>query len=339
MEDLTYFVSNFFMANIAITKYCNLHCPYCFAASMIAEEEKKNITIEDFQYILNWIGNASTDNRIGIIGGEPTLHPQFLDILKILNNYCEFYNKDSILFTNGIYLEPFLKYLSPKMGVLININTPDAMTKEQNQKLISTLNAIQSNNLFKTNTFTLGCNICPEILNYDFFWDIILKYSILQTRISVTAPNKESIYYLDKDKYYSLLKPIFLDFINNAYKNKIKFTLDCNHIPFCYFTEKELEKISLVIDNFQEFFCDTCSPVIDITSDFKATSCFGIYDSLIDCKNFNNFDELEEYFNRFNILKSLNNKQGKCKECKKFDLLQCQGGCLSFADTIIKNNF
>ena len=44
------------MPNIAITKYCNLKCPYCFAEDMIAEEQTKAITLDQLTKILNWLG-------------------------------------------------------------------------------------------------------------------------------------------------------------------------------------------------------------------------------------------------------------------------------------------
>ena len=35
------------MPNIAITKCCNLKCPYCFADEMIHEDETNFITMEE----------------------------------------------------------------------------------------------------------------------------------------------------------------------------------------------------------------------------------------------------------------------------------------------------
>jgi sulfatase maturation enzyme AslB (radical SAM superfamily) len=45
------------MPNIILTEYCNLKCPYCFANQMIDEsnENNKNITIEQLQFILKWL--------------------------------------------------------------------------------------------------------------------------------------------------------------------------------------------------------------------------------------------------------------------------------------------
>ena len=108
------------MANIAITKYCNLKCPYCFAETMMTEEDKKNIDLNLLKDILEWL-KCTPHERIGLIGGEPTLHPQFKEILSIVNNHCEQNDSKSILFTNGIELEKYLPYISPKMSILIKI--------------------------------------------------------------------------------------------------------------------------------------------------------------------------------------------------------------------------
>ena len=62
------------MPNIAITKYCNLKCPYCFAEDMIAEEQTKAITLDQLTKILNWLGQEPLSNNIDIIGGETKLN-------------------------------------------------------------------------------------------------------------------------------------------------------------------------------------------------------------------------------------------------------------------------
>lgn len=322
------------MANIALTKYCNLQCPYCFAQDMMTEEEKSNIEINILQDILKWLENTP-EERIGLIGGEPTLHPKFKEILSIVNNYCERTQRTSILFTNGIKLKDFLPYISPNMSILININSPEYMTKVNFESLLETLNILYIKGKLQ-NQVTCGCNLCLEIQNYDFFWDIIDKYKINHVRVSVTAPSNLE-YKNNKEKYYEDLKPIFLSFISNAKKRKVIVNLDCNHIPKCYFTPDEL---TFIIDNCNEnpFIRECCEPCIDITADFKATCCFGTYDSLIDCCYFQNCHELKEYFLKEIISKKhAFNNFGKCQDCLDFHLKKCQGGCLGFS-SFVKND-
>jgi hypothetical protein len=38
-----------------------------------------------------------------------------------------------------------------------------------------------------------------------------------------------------------------------------------------------------------------CEPVIDITPDFKATCCFGVYNP-IECQHYSSLEELTRYF-------------------------------------------
>ena len=40
--------------NILINSYCNLHCPYCFADPTMKETGAANMTVEDFQKVLDW---------------------------------------------------------------------------------------------------------------------------------------------------------------------------------------------------------------------------------------------------------------------------------------------
>jgi organic radical activating enzyme len=82
------------MANIAILNYCNLKCEYCFADDMI-HEESSAVTLEDFQKILEFTAKVPGMNHIGIIGGEPTLHPQFDEILKEVNSTTELKDKQA----------------------------------------------------------------------------------------------------------------------------------------------------------------------------------------------------------------------------------------------------
>ena len=62
------------MPNIMLTYRCNLHCPYCFANEFV-NKEKTDITIRDFLKAVSFI--TRTESYVGIIGGEPTVHPGF----------------------------------------------------------------------------------------------------------------------------------------------------------------------------------------------------------------------------------------------------------------------
>lgn len=62
--------------SVALTNVCDLHCAYCYAP-------KHKASLNPGQ-VLGWLKELDTEGSLGIGfgGGEPTLHPNFVDICK-----------------------------------------------------------------------------------------------------------------------------------------------------------------------------------------------------------------------------------------------------------------
>lgn len=316
------------MANIAIVNYCNLKCPYCFADNMI-HEKIKTISIEDYCKILEFL-SRTPKNYVGIIGGEPTLHPQFSEILKETNKYCKEVDTGATIFTNGINLEPFLPQIGDRIGLLINCNSPQFQSEELFNKQRQSLDHLDELSWFDKKA-SCGCNIHPGLDDYSYIWDIVDRYHLDHLRTSVVSPAAcYEKYRSDKEGYYNMMKPKFLQYCKDAIKHHCIVTLDCGHIPLCYFTPEEKEILAEAM-NGQINYPELCKPVVDITADFKATACFGAYDP-IDIRDFDDLEQLEIYlFVKKTLPRVEANCTGKCTSCRKYELLQCQGGCLGFA--------
>lgn len=316
------------MANIAICNYCSLKCPYCFADEMI-HEESSSISLENFKLILNWLARTPR-NHVGIIGGEPTIHPHFSEILKEVNKYCLDLNTTATLFTNGINLEKFLPEIGERIGILINVNDPKIMQPEQRKKLESTLDHLYLLSWFGPRA-NIGCNIYRECDDYSFIWDIVDRYKIHALRTSVTAPNPKLK--MGKEEYYISMKEKFLKHCQDAIDHHCTLNMDCNKIPECYYNDEEMDLYKRAIeapDGRLACYTSFCNPVVDITGDFRATACFGSYDP-VDMRDFENLEELERYLLfKKSYPRYCNNGTGKCSTCKKYELMQCQGGCLGF---------
>ena len=69
------------MANLMITKQCNLKCTYCFANEFV-NRQNDMMSYENFLKCLDFL-MCDVNERIGIIGGEPTLHPNLKKMLVI----------------------------------------------------------------------------------------------------------------------------------------------------------------------------------------------------------------------------------------------------------------
>ena len=87
---------------IHLTEHCNLNCKYCSHFSCIAEEEYYNIQNYEKDIIRLAKVTASKISNIQLLGGEPLLHPDIIEIFNITRKYFPESNID--LITNGLRL-------------------------------------------------------------------------------------------------------------------------------------------------------------------------------------------------------------------------------------------
>jgi len=72
--------------HIEITNYCWKNCVYCSRFSRhIRKDQRFHMSLDKIEQALRSLKNWR--NGIGIIGGEPTLHPQFKEICELLLDY------------------------------------------------------------------------------------------------------------------------------------------------------------------------------------------------------------------------------------------------------------
>ena len=68
------------LAILEVNEACNLTCPVCFADSSVKREGQR--TLADVERMLDaLVASEGEPDLVQISGGEPTLHPQFFDIL------------------------------------------------------------------------------------------------------------------------------------------------------------------------------------------------------------------------------------------------------------------
>ena len=95
------------MPNIMLTYSCNLKCPYCFANEFVNKESSR-ISIENFAKAISFLTKEDIA-RVGLIGGEPTLHPEFKTILEMLITNRRI--SEVTLYTNGLQVDRYIEQL------------------------------------------------------------------------------------------------------------------------------------------------------------------------------------------------------------------------------------
>lgn len=92
------------LALFEIIDECNMHCPVCFANSAPGQGNPRSM--EDIEIMLQTLlSNEQSPDLVQISGGEPTLHPKLMEILRRLKASPI---RHLMLNTNGIRLDPVL---------------------------------------------------------------------------------------------------------------------------------------------------------------------------------------------------------------------------------------
>lgn len=117
---------------INLTNKCNRKCPFCFMWS----GPRNNIFIEEL--VFKSIINTAQSAEIRLGGGEPTLHPKFLDFVEFCLQSAEV--TKVIIDTNGVILDNYIqslfnlsqKYYKP---IVVSISINYSLIEQNNHHL------------------------------------------------------------------------------------------------------------------------------------------------------------------------------------------------------------
>ena len=342
------------MSNIMINQVCNLRCKYCFADETVNQEvHADNMTFENFKKALQ-ISIRDSRDRIGIIGGEPTIHPEFLRFVKYAAE--EYPNNPIVLFSNGIELKKFWKiFLYKNVNCLWNFNGPEISGKQW-ERIKDSADYI-FNELNLQSHFTLGLNLYDINMDYKFFVDACREYNIKTARLAITVPNSKSDRsdgYLERIKQ---MKDLLIEVCEALASVGTRPHLDCTPIPPCVVTPEDRERIDAFhkkLDmNYKEskFFDNSpCNPVLDIMPDLSVARCFGCSDmgTLKYAKNMTALKS-NEYYNMPDAAQIFRHTiddlgyvvpgNSECVTCQYRLRGECRGGCLGYKKYIIQDAY
>ena len=329
--------------NIAITQNCNLDCPYCFAPNGESKDPELRMTEEDYDFAINFFKRS--DNRVfKIFGGEPTIHPKFMEFYKKVI-YDPFFEK-IVLFTNASFDEEVLDMFinmpeeqQKKMVFTINYNN-ESVTEDLTDKINNNILTLARET--KTRV-VLGLNIHSTDQDIDYFYNMIEsapKGRIHRVRWAITSPgdpdeNKLSQRITPSDwekglEHHKNLLPVAAEFLKQCKKKGIKsFVTDCTPYLPCVMDTEVMEKILKVAPETLER--QSCKIALDVFYDLTVTRCYST-EALtnVNLRDFKDQKDTMDYFYhtidryRFAVAKD------DCKECVARLSSTCQGGCMAY---------
>jgi cyclic pyranopterin phosphate synthase len=312
------------MANILLTEKCVRSCPYCFAKEYLKESKENMLSWENLIYIAD-LFEASNEKYLSLLGGEPTLHPDFVDFVLYLHQRQFHVN----VFTSGIMsgkrLETAKAYLLKipveNLSFVCNYNHPDSSTDSETKGI---------NEFFKSfsNYISLSFNLYKTDFDLKFLVDAIHRYGLKKhIRLGLAQPipgEKNECLSLQEIRGVAGRLRGQLELLE---QHKITLGFDCG-MPLCIFSNEDLGRLFKLNKGKVVFFC---SPAVDIGPDMQVWSCFPLANyekrSLYD---FDNVADIKKYFSMQHkkIREDKNEIFEECKICAYFGEL-CMGGCLA----------
>jgi len=309
------------MANILFTNHCNRNCCYCFAGEKLSgkKEAKSQMSLEDLKRVIDFMKSSGL-TVFSILGGEPTLHTDFINAFEMVRK-ARF--KHIKLFSNGLIPKKHLEYLAslPKqnLSVIININQPSETPEAEKSRVQETLKTLGE-------IITLGVNIYRTDMDLEFLVENILKFNLCRNiRLGLAQPilGANNIY-LPIESYKKVGKQI-VQFSLICDKHDIRIGCDCG-LLFCMFDEEDYGK--LVKHNVD--FRRLCSPIIDIGVDLAVWSCFPL--SRFEPRHLSEFKTYDEIYKFYRKKMQPYKNVGvmkECLDCKYKNRGQCTAGCVS----------
>lgn len=258
---------------------------------------------------------------VNVMGGEPTLHPEFS---RIIDRFLEA-ELEVRIFTGGLISEKSLKYLktlnTEKVVVGVNIPAPaESLTQKQHKRIHETLRQL-------CDLATLAFTVYQPQLNLRFLVDLVFKFGTrrsIRLGIGVPAINSKETVTLTPIQYRSVV-PQIMDLSRQCHKHSISLTFDCGFTR-CMFSNKELE----LLHSWGIGTVFACSPIVDIGPDLSVWSCFPLFTLCrSNLQDFSTRDELVKYFwIRQRAYRNLG-VYDECLSCQYKQHGQCAGGCLA----------
>ena len=328
-----------YMANIMLTSVCNLHCPYCFANEYV-HQSSSEISTDHFLKAKEFILGDGTERCIGLIGGEPTTHSRFEDLLRmtIEDSRVQIVS----VYTNAVFLDRFFHLVShPKVRMLINCNSPSDMGMTSFMRMRDNLDEMIFRRLARER-ITLGVNLYKPAFEYDFIMELLKRYQYSHVRISVAVPNLPDQRDCDPRDHFTACLPGLRLFLKELIREGIVPSFDCNKIPQCVFSKEDLDEFAREARTAYEkgklkrkisiSGKVNCSPVVDITQDLVAVRCFGLSQyTKVPISQFACISDLKQYYLRTIDSFACNTVFSQdCVNCYERLTGHCYGGCLAY---------
>jgi MoaA/NifB/PqqE/SkfB family radical SAM enzyme len=281
------------------------------------------MTLEDVDRLLAFFRHSNYQ-LFRVMGGEPTLHPNFVEILCRALAFDMRVDVLSNATWNDACAEFFTRVSPRRLYFLLNLDHPDRYRPGFWQRIERNLARLPH-----PDNVTLSFNIFERVPRYEYVLDVARRFGFKTVRLSFALPILGARNQcLDLDDYRSLT-PFVLRFVQEAEAQDVQVQID-NAIPLCIFDEAAIGRLLLrgIIDLQRNARCE---PVIDIGPELSVWCCFCL--SAVHNRRLDEFDTLQQvkeyYLGVLGRYQRELTPLDECNSCFYRKQWGCQGGCIT----------
>lgn len=291
---------------------------YCFASDTLSEFGKTHMDDQTYEKALNYLQRSGL-RQVRLLGGEPTLHPGFANLVKKALDR----DLDIMLFTNGLMSREILEFLAAipekKLSILLNTIHP----VEANQQGISRQKEVMEK---LGSRIIPGINIYTPKQEFSYLLEYISEYDLKkEIRLGLAHPVLGRRNTFLHPKKYKKIGYNISHLKLKAIKAGVLLGFDCGFVP-CMFPQESIELLSEELKKAG----NCCHPIIDMLTDGSFIACYPlnnlhkikINDGLIAKDLINTFKDHLSSFEDIGIY-------SWCSSCPLFGT-RCNGGCLAY---------
>ncbi len=326
--------------NILLTNVCNQSCSYCFAKNEMKSAAKKEMDFSDLKRVMKFLKDSG-QSEIRLMGGEPTLHSQFREVVDLILSQ----DLKIRLFTNGLFPEELAEWLAVKgnqIHYVFNFTTP-AFQMGAGKKIIrKNLRVLKNQEVYASITIdSLKFSSQP-------FIGLIKEYNISRVRLGIANFLIGNSHWLKFDQYKDFGSVIFLLINKLKEAGVIHISLNCGFVP-CMFSSEQICELKTEGVKINGWGCKGKFGAFDVSTDLSIFPCFVAED--IKAKNLFDFNDLRKaagFFQKLLRYYPINSGfllTGKCGDCPYLKNSKCSGPCLGYINNSnnalknIQNNF
>ena len=307
------------MPNLAITSTCNRSCAGCFARAVLsAAATPAWMPVDRFDRALKLLRRSGV-KEARLLGGEPTLHPQFTHLAQMA---LERIGK-VVVFSNGRIPETALEWMERQTADMlqVTVNVTGMLAIAPERPLEDTLLRLGGRAM-------LGVNLSARVEPLEELLGWLDRFGLKRTvRVGLTHPDVAHTNRWLHPRHYQAVGSELAAFWKQARALGARLSLDCGFVP-CMFPPSCLPDLGNGAP-----IGKLCGPTIDVLPDGRVVSCFplarlaGALELQASDTTHTLRDEFERRLEPFRKL----GIAPDCSTCRWQSSERCAGGCVAIA--------